>query len=99
MVCHGQGGRRWFRSSRSIPDRWFPRDDLDADSYAFDMLFGGAQEQSYPRKIGADAWFDRSGAAKFEILEQSFALPNNEIATLLIIEDEDMLEESDVRCR
>lgn len=99
LVCHGQGGRRWFRSSRVIPDRWFPRDDLDADSYAFDMLFGGAKEQSHPRKIGADAWFDRGGAGKFEILEQSFALPNHEIATLLIIEDEDMLEESDARRR
>ena len=63
------------------------------------MLFGGAQEQSHPRKNGADAWCDSSGEGKFEIMEQSFALPNNEIATLLIIEDEDMLEESDARRR
>jgi Zn-dependent peptidase ImmA (M78 family) len=93
LVCHGQGGRRWFRRASCVPDRWFPRDDLDKDSFAFDMLFGHGAEQSHPRKIGADAWFDRREAERYEIFEHSYALPNKEVATLLLIEDGEMLEE------
>jgi hypothetical protein len=78
-----------------VPDRWFPQGTLDRESYAFGMLFGAKEEQSYPRKIGADAWFDRSEAEKFEIFEQTFPLPNNEILTLLTFTDEEMMTERD----
>lgn len=93
LVVHNQQGRRYFFGSRSVPSRWFPKDELDQESHAFDMLFGKVAEMAHPRKIGADAWFDKAEARNFEILEQSFALPGDEVATLLIIEDEDMLEE------
>ena len=72
---------------------WFPRDELDKDSFAFDMLYAQSGEQTHPRKIGADAWFDRPEAERYEIFEHSYRLPNSEVATLLLIEDADMLEE------
>jgi Zn-dependent peptidase ImmA (M78 family) len=93
LVIHGDKKRKSFRPSRSVPSRWFPRDELDQDSQAFDILYGKAKEKQHPSKIGADAWFDRRGADQHEILEQSFALPGNEVATLLIFEDEEMLSE------
>lgn len=99
LVVHNRKGRRYFFGAKSVPSRWFPKDELDPDSHAFDMLFGGMAELAHPRKIGAESWFDRGEARKFEILEQSFALPGDEIATLLIIEDEDMLEELQDRRR
>ena len=34
-----------------------------------------------------------ASADRFEIYEHSFALPGNEVATLLMFEDEEMLEE------
>ena len=71
-----------------VPGWWFPQQDLDAQSYAFDMLHAGTSEQSFPRKIGAGAWFDFNNADRFEIQEQSFALPNSEILTILIIPPE-----------
>jgi hypothetical protein len=45
-------------------------------------------ENSFPRKIGADAWFTFRNAERFEVQEQSFRLPNDEVLTLLIIPDE-----------
>jgi len=93
LIIHSQTKRKMFRPSRSVPSRWFPREELDQDSQAFDMLYGKAQERQHPSKIGADAWFDRREADRYEILEQSFALPGNEVATLLMFEDEGMLEE------
>lgn len=52
------------------------------------MLFNGASEQSIPRKMPADAWFDFKGSDQFEVDEQSFLLPNDEILTLLKLPDE-----------
>jgi hypothetical protein len=95
LVCHGRGGRRWFLRPPCVPDRWFPQDDLDRDSYAFDTLFGSRQEQTHPRKIGADAWFDRTEANRYEIFEHTFPLPNDEVLTLLTFTDEEMVEERD----
>ena len=85
VVCHCKRGRRWFRRSAMLGDWWFPRDDLDPDSFAFDTLFKGVKENSNPRKIGAGAWFEFRNVDRFEISEQSFLLPNEEILTLLIL--------------
>ena len=49
------------------------------------MLFAGAAEISYARKIGADGWFSFRGADRYEIQEQSFLLPNDEVLTMLIL--------------
>lgn len=58
LVCHGMTGRRWFTRAKDMPDRWFPKQDLDADSYAFDVLYGKHSTHS-PRLMDADTWFDR----------------------------------------
>lgn len=86
-VCHNKFRRRWFRRADMIPGWWFPKDDLDPESIAFEMLFGGAAEIPRPTKIGADAWFDFRNAERFDIQEQSFLLPNDEVLTLLILPD------------
>jgi hypothetical protein len=93
LVCHGLGGRRWFVRSPDVPSRWFPREDLDSESYAFGLLHGQDAEQASPRKIGASAFFDRPEADEYEIQEQSFKVADGEIVTLLSLKDDDMLEE------
>lgn len=95
LVCHGTQGREWFLRPPCVPDRWFPQDHLDRESYAFEALFGSKVEQSHPRKIGADAWFDRTEAQQYEIFEHTFPLPNNKILSLLTFTDAEMMEERD----
>jgi hypothetical protein len=95
LVCHGTQGREWFLRPPCVPDRWFPQDDLDRDSYAFEALFGSKVEQSHPRIIGAGAWFDRAEAQNYELFEHTFPLPNEKILTLLTFTDENMMEEHD----
>lgn len=87
-VCHNMERRRYFHRAQMIPEWWFPRGELDHESFAFEMLFGGTPESSYPQKIGADAWFDFRGVDRFEVQEQSFLLPNKEVLTLLILPEE-----------
>jgi Zn-dependent peptidase ImmA (M78 family) len=57
LVCHGKDRRLWFRRSSIIPEWWFPRDDLDVDTFAFEILHGRADEDAFARKIPAGAWF------------------------------------------
>jgi Zn-dependent peptidase ImmA (M78 family) len=84
-VCHNKQRRRWFRVSAMVPKWWYLKNDLEVDSIAFEMLFGGAAEISYARKIGAETWFEFRGVERFEVQEQAFLLPNEEVLTLLIL--------------
>ena len=93
LVCHSLKGRKWFVRSIDIPEKWFPREDLDSESYAFDLLFGQAQEESHPCLIGADAWFDRDEAQRFELYEHSVRTADDEILTLLMVTEDRMLED------
>jgi len=88
IVCHGQDRRRWFRRAAMIPQWWFPRADLDPDSFAFDMLFKRSSESSHPRKMGAGAWFDFRNCERYEVQEQSFMLPDAQTLTLLTIPED-----------
>ncbi len=92
VVCHSRGGRKWHRTAPKMQIKWFPRDELDTDSFAFELLHNqNLDEQSHPRKIGADAWFDRASATRYEITEQSFQIPGEGIVTILNLHP-DMVE-------
>jgi Zn-dependent peptidase ImmA (M78 family) len=88
LVCHGKDRRRWFRRANMVPNWWFPREDLDAETFAFEVLHSKAGEDAFPRKNGAGAWFDFRNVDRYEVFEQSFALPNEEVLSVLTIPDE-----------
>lgn len=90
LVCHGPGGRRWFKRGDDVPEYWFPRDELDAESSALDVLYGGKQLTS-PQIIGADAWFERRSAERFTVTEQSARAYEGGVLTLLTFKDPEML--------
>lgn len=94
LICHGLQGRKWFFRSPDVPRRWFPKQELDPDSYAFDILFGNTANNSGLHKIDAEAWFDRAEASKYEVKEQTFKISNNEVLVIILIEDEIMLSDS-----
>lgn len=87
MITHGTGGRKWHRSADGIPGYWFPKPDLDRESFAFELLHNAnTQDQSFPRKIGADAWFDNHAAPRYEVTEQSFRVPGEGVITILLLD-------------
>jgi hypothetical protein len=88
VVCHDKTERHWFKRSDMVQPWWFPSKALDRQTFAADMLFNGAAEQNFPRKMPADAWFDFKGCDRFEVEEQSFLLPNDEVMTVLKLPDE-----------
>ncbi|MGJ0535405.1 ImmA/IrrE family metallo-endopeptidase [Methylocystis sp.] len=97
LICHGFRGRKWFVRSPSVPSRWFPRDNLDPDGFAFGILHGGKSDDAFPRRIGASAWFDHWEASRYDVFEQSFRTAEDEVLTLVLIRDDRMLEEKETR--
>lgn len=97
LVCHGRNGRKWFARAKSVLEKWYPQADLDRESGAFDVLFGKAEESRFPIRIGADAWFDRFDASRFEVHEQTIRTTPGEILTLLLFKDEKMLRDEEDR--
>ena len=91
VVCHTPQGRKWFRRAPCVPSRWFPQEQLNSESFAFDVLFGNRADNPMPRKIGADAWFDRRDAERYEVQEQTIRTWSDEILTLLLFSGPSML--------
>jgi hypothetical protein len=91
LICHTSKGRKWFTRSPKVDRRWFPMEHLDRDSLAFDVLFGGGPDDRMLRASGADAWFDKPWAGEIPIKEQSVRIYDDEILTLLVVQDERML--------
>lgn len=88
IACYNKKKRRWFRRAEIVARWWYPLEQLDRATFAADMLFNGGAEQPWPRKMGADAWFNFKNCDRFEVEEQSFMLPNEEVLTILTIPEE-----------
>ena len=65
----------------------FPVDSLRA-TFAASMLFRDASEENFARKMPAEAWFGFRGCDRFEVGEQSFRLPGDEVLTVLKLPDD-----------
>lgn len=92
LVCYGTKRRKWFRWSKCIPEHWFPKDYLDRDSYAFDLL-RSSERRSGRNLVPANAWFDDSEASNFHVYEDSFKTAEDEVLSVLVFADNEALEE------
>lgn len=88
IACYNKTRRRWFERAPMIQPWWFPAATLDRATFAGEMLFNEGPEENFPRKMPAEAWFNFKGCDRFEVEEQSFLLPDDEIMTVLRLPDE-----------
>lgn len=89
VACYDATGRRWFHPSKEVPDRWFPVNTLDPDTYAADVL-AGKRDRTHMSTVGASAWFDADGIGDYEMKEQSIRLSDGKVLVLLRITEEAM---------
>jgi hypothetical protein len=59
------------------------------------VLFGRQSDNACPRKIGADAWFDRREAERYEVLEQNVRIGEGEVLSLILLTDTGMLDDEE----
>ncbi|MDV7142991.1 ImmA/IrrE family metallo-endopeptidase [Tropicimonas sp. TH_r6] len=91
LIAYGKEGRRWFVRSKSIDEKWFPKDTLDRQSGAYSILFEGAGDDGYMSTVEADTWFDVQWADQVDVGEQSFRTQDDEVVTLLVARSDRML--------
>lgn len=85
VTCYAKAGRQWWARADMVPGWWFPKRMLDTETFAHEILVGRGTDDSFPRKIGADAWFEFNNCDRYEIQEQSMSLPNGQVLSLLTI--------------
>lgn len=93
LVLCQDNKRKWFKRARQIPERWFPDEYLDRDTEAYKIFKGTSKESS--STLSAIKWFDNKESNRFEIKEHSFRITENEILSLIVFNDERMLEDKE----
>lgn len=83
LTCHDSKGLRWFRYTKDVPRRWYLKNQLDEDSFAYDLLVSG-KTQAGLRKSSADTWFTNDDGDDYELQEHSVQGFAGEIITLII---------------
>lgn len=90
VACYTQAGLRWHVAAKHVPRRWYLKDKVDEDSFAYDLLFAGKECRTLGKQ-SADAWFTNSDAGRYEVLEQCVRLRGDEVLVLLYLADSQML--------
>lgn len=91
LVAYGKQGRKWFVRSKSVSEKWFPRDMLDSESGAYGILFNGDPDDRSMSTFDADTWFDADGSDGVELGEQSFRTGDDEVVSLLVARSAEMM--------
>ena len=83
LTSYDRNGLRWFLRTPDIPARWYLKDHLDEDSFAYELLSSG-KTQAGLRKSSADTWFTNADGDDYELREHSVEGYGGEILTLLL---------------
>jgi hypothetical protein len=95
VACYKDDVLRWHSRALDVPKKWYIKDRLDEDSFAFD-LHRKANSQTYGRQ-SAEAWFDNDGVDDYEVMEHCASGRNGEVLVLLYLTDSEMMEEGRTR--
>lgn len=91
VACYTSQKLRWHIRATDVPGRWWLRNSLDDDSFAYELLTSGKSCPN-PRKQPGEVWFENNDADKYEVLEHCHLMPNREVLVLLHLTDPEMCE-------
>jgi len=84
VACFSKEGRVWSIPAPHVPRRWFVINDLDEDSFAYDLMTKGTQTPGL-RKQAGEVWFQNDDAEDYELYEHSVPYRNGTILVLLYL--------------
>ena len=90
LACYTRNGLRWQAAAKHIPRRWYLKDQVDEDSFAYDLLFSATECRGLGKQ-SADTWFTNDDAGRYEVLEQCVPLRGDEVLVLIYLTDSKML--------
>lgn len=85
LACYNTSGvLRWKKSAADVPARWWLRQQLDDDSFAYELLHN-AKSRPALGKQPAEAWFENLDADQYEMSECCMPGRAGEIMVLLYL--------------
>lgn len=84
LASYDRHGLKWHLRTPDVPRRWYLKEELDEDSFAYDLLVYGKEEKVL-RKSSASTWFSNSDGDDYEVREHSVAMAS-EVLTLIFPE-------------
>lgn len=85
LACYNaRGVLRWRKAAEDVPPRWWLRQQLDEDSFAYELLHNGKSHPS-PGKQPAEVWFENMDADQYEMSECCMPSWAGEIMVLLYL--------------
>lgn len=84
LACYSKTGKRWGIPAAHVPRRWFLKNELDPDSFAYDLLAQG-KEIAGLRKQSGEVWFQNSDAEDHELFEHCIPYRNGDVLVLLYL--------------
>lgn len=94
LLLHKGPRRSWFVSGPDVPRKWFPKDELEADSGALTTLYGALTKNSM-RSVPAETWFDGWHAQRGVVHEQSIRTADGQVLSLVVFRDPRLLDEAE----
>ena len=85
VACYNESGLRWYLPALDVPRRWFLKDRLDEDTFAYDLLHNGKECKALGKQ-SADAWFQNDDACNYEVREQCIGSTGHTVLVLLYLE-------------
>ena len=82
VACYGMERRRWFSPSPDLHRRIWPSRELNHETRAFELLFGGTT-QAKPVQANASRWIEHRGAFRHTVFEPSVKLDEDAVLTFL----------------
>lgn len=87
FACYGRQGLKWFLASEDVPRRWFLKNQLDADSFAYDLVNSGTPCKRLSKQ-SAETWFENPDAEDFEVFEHCVDGRGGEVHVLIYLTNE-----------
>ena len=91
VACYTRAGLRWHAAAKHVPRRWYLKEKVDEDSFAYDLLFSGKECRALGKQP-AETWFTNDDAGRYEVLEQCVSLPREAVLVLLYLANSEMLD-------
>jgi Zn-dependent peptidase ImmA (M78 family) len=91
IICSSISGRVWFIRGEDVPASLWPRERPGAYTLAYDLLRGEPSEEDGPTDVQADGWITHPDSRRYTICEDSMALGNEYVLSLLWWKDERQL--------
>jgi hypothetical protein len=84
LACYSAQRLAWSKAAKHVPRRWWLRDTLDEDSFAYGLQTG-ASRNTFARKQPGEVWFENLDADDYELTEECIQVRGADVLVLLYL--------------